>query len=166
MERQPPPTVWSLSSLLLSPQASPALPHCPCPACVPRSPHECPVHRGMVKWRTAESSLEIHEPEALGLPQGRLLQWGTPSILILSTSKRCSHSPVTAWLWITEDEPSRKHNKKEPPMNLNCRSFTQKMPVIGPERAARPPSLLNSKTRGKVCDGQTLRLAFLWRTEC
>lgn len=72
LERQPPPHVVTVFPSLF-PQASPALPNCPCPAYTPRSPQECPVHHGMMKL-TAESSLEVSEPEALGLlSQGQLL---------------------------------------------------------------------------------------------
>ncbi|KAL0624606.1 hypothetical protein AAY473_003655 [Plecturocebus cupreus] len=54
-------------------QASSAFPNCPCPGCAPRSPQACPVHHGIMKLRrTAASSLEVPEPEALGLPQGHL----------------------------------------------------------------------------------------------
>lgn len=56
--------------LLFSSQVSPALPNCLCPAYAPRRPRECPVHYGMMKLRTtAESSLEVPEPEALDYPR-------------------------------------------------------------------------------------------------
>ncbi|XP_009442604.3 5'-AMP-activated protein kinase subunit gamma-3 isoform X1 [Pan troglodytes] len=65
-----PPPPFAGSAMI---QASSALPNCPCPTCAPRSPRACPVHHGMMKLRrTAESSLEVPEPEALGLPQGHL----------------------------------------------------------------------------------------------
>lgn len=86
-------------------------------------------------------------------PCGEPVEWGPPSILIPSTSKWCSQSPVTACVWITEDEHGENKKKKNnQPVHLNCISFTPKTLVIWPELAARALCFLNSKTRGRICN--------------
>uniref|UniRef100_A0A8D0R326 CBS domain-containing protein n=1 Tax=Sus scrofa TaxID=9823 RepID=A0A8D0R326_PIG len=65
---QPHETLGEVIDRIVREQASPGLPHSPCPA---RRPQDCPVYCGMMKLRrTAASSLGFSEPEALGLPQG------------------------------------------------------------------------------------------------
>lgn len=66
----PPYLVTIFPSLFLTGFSS--LLDCPCPVYTPKSSWACPLHCGMMKLRTTESSLEVPEAEALGLLQGHL----------------------------------------------------------------------------------------------